>query len=256
MRKIRALIVDDEAPARRKIRFHLRDVHDFEVAGECRNGADAIAFLKRDRPDVVFLDVEMRGMSGFDVVRALYERGIEPPPIVFVTAWDEFAVQAFEVMALDYLLKPFSETRFMQSVERLRSLLGHGGLPSSEPRIRELIELLQRPRGLNRLLVRDGDKTIILPLRDVRWISAARNYLELHTEGSKFLVRKTMGELENELAQADFVRIHRSTMVALRHIRSFSALFNNDHLVVLDDGTELIATRTYYPALVAALQRR
>lgn len=256
MRKIRALIVDDEAPARRKISFHLRDVHDFEIVGQCRSGAEAVASIARDRPDVMFLDVDMRGMSGFGVVRALRERGIDPPLIVFITAYDEFALQAFEVMALDYLLKPFTESRFKQSLERLRFRLAPGVAPPSEARVRDLLELLNLRRGVNRLLVRDGDKTIILALREVRWISAAKNYLELHTEGSKFIVRKTMAELETELAQAEFVRIHRSTMVSIRRVRSFSALFNNDHLVVLDDGTELIASRTYYPALVAALQRR
>jgi two-component system, LytTR family, response regulator len=252
------LIVDDEAPSRRKIRYYLRDRKDIEVAGECRTGAEALQAIRESQPDLVLLDVQMPGLNGLEVVRQLEDEDIPLPSIIFITAHDDFAVEAFEVSAVDYLLKPFTQSRFDRAIERARATHAASDVESVSSTMRQLLQVIEgnRSRGINRILVKDGEKTVVLPTRDVHWVSAANNYLEIHTAKATFLLRRKIGELEAELPPSQFVRIHRSTLVSIRQIKALRPLFNKDHAVTLHDGTELIASRTYFEQLMAALLQR
>jgi two-component system LytT family response regulator len=253
---LRVLIVDDEAPSRRKIRFYLRDVEDCEVIGECANGAEALAAIADHAPDIVFLDVQMPSMTGFNLVSELQRLEGPLPAIVFVTAYDSFAVQAFDVMAVDYLLKPFSQPRFEQALQRARIACATGEQQSLSVKALPAASSAEPAKGLNRLLVRDGEEIEVILTKDIQWIGAANNYLEVHTPRKTFVMRKTLGEIEAELGNVHFVRIHRSTIVNIRYIRMLRPLFKRDHAVLLLDGTELVATRTFYDNLLAALTRQ
>ena len=244
MERWRVLIVDDEPLARDGVRIHLEDQSDFEVAGEAGNGEEAVAAIRELRPDVVFLDVQMPGLDGFGVLGAL--AGETLPQIVFVTAYDQFALQAFEAHALDYLLKPFDEERFLRSLDRVRHQLRSHRRGDLEDRLVTLLEELgDRPRYLERFVVRAGGKILILRAEDVDWIEAAANYVKLHVGGRVYLMRETMTRLEQSLDPSHFVRIHRSTIVRVDRIRMLEPLFQGDYVVVLHDGARLPTSRTY-----------
>ena len=244
MERWRVLIVDDEPLARDGVRIHLEDQSDFEVAGEAGNGEEAVAAIRELRPDVVFLDVQMPGLGGFGVLDAL--AGETLPQIVFITAYDQFALQAFEAHALDYLLKPFDEERFLRSLDRVRHQLRSHRRGDLEDRLVTLLEELgDRPRYLERFVVRAGGKILILRAEDVDWIEAAANYVKLHVGGRVYLMRETMTRLEQSLDPSHFVRIHRSTIVRVDRIRMLEPLFQGDYVVVLQDGARLPTSRTY-----------
>jgi two-component system LytT family response regulator len=244
MERWRVLIVDDEPLARDGVRIHLSDEQDFEIAGECQNGEEAVAAIREMRPDVVFLDVQMPGLDGFGVLQAL--EGEPMPQIVFVTAYDQFALQAFEAHALDYLLKPFDAERFQKSLQRVRHQLRSQRRGDIEGRLVTLLEELKdKPRYLERFVVRSAGKILILRTADVDWIEAAANYVKLHVGGRVYLLRETMNHLEGSLDPASFVRIHRSTIVRIERIKLLEPLFQGDYLVVLEDGARLPTSRTY-----------
>jgi two-component system, LytTR family, response regulator len=244
MERWRVLIVDDEPLAREGVRIHLEDQSDFEVVGEAGNGEEAVAAIRELRPDVVFLDIQMPGLDGFGVLTAL--AGETLPQIVFVTAYDQFALQAFEAHALDYLLKPFDEERFLRSLDRVRHQLRSHRRGDLEDRLVSLLEELgDRPRYLERFVVRAGGKILILRAEDVDWIEAAANYVKLHVGGRVYLMRETMTRLEQSLDSSHFVRIHRSTIVRVDRIRMLEPLFQGDYVVVLQDGARLPTSRTY-----------
>ena len=244
MEKWRVLIVDDEPLARDGVRINLEEQADFEIVGEAGNGEEAVEAIRELRPDVVFLDVQMPGLDGFGVLDAL--AGEPLPQIVFVTAYDQFALQAFEAHALDYLLKPFDEERFLKSLERVRQQLRSHRRGELEDRLVSLLEELgDRPRYLERFVVRSGGKILILRAEDVDWIEAAANYVKLHVSGRVYLMRETMTRLEQGLDPEHFVRIHRSTIVRVDRIRMLEPLFQGDYVVVLQDGARLPTSRTY-----------
>jgi two-component system, LytTR family, response regulator len=244
MEKWRVLIVDDEPLARDGVRINLEEQTDFEIVGEAGNGEEAVEAIRELRPDVVFLDVQMPGLDGFGVLGAL--SGETLPQIVFVTAYDQFALQAFEAHALDYLLKPFDEERFLKSLDRVRQHLRSHRRGELEDRLVSLLEELgDRPRFLERFVVRSGGKILILRAEDVDWIEAAANYVKLHVSGRVYLMRETMTRLEQALDPNHFVRIHRSTIVRVDRIRMLEPLFQGDYVVVLQDGARLPTSRTY-----------
>ena len=244
MDRIRVLIVDDEPPARAKVRRFLADDPEVEIAGEAGSGAEAVEAVARLAPDVVFLDVQMPGLDGFGVVDAL--AGGQMPHVVFVTAYDAYAVRAFEVHAVDYLLKPFDEERFRTALERARQRIREGRREDDEARLARWIDTARPgPAHLQRILVRRGDTAVLLRVDEIDWIEAADNYVRIHAGGEAHLVRGTLTGYEARLDPARFARIHRSHIVNLDRVRTLHPWSHGDWLVVLHDGTELMLSRRY-----------
>ena len=241
---IRAAIVDDEPLARRRIRSLLAEARDVQVIAECANGRDAIESLVASPPDLLFLDVQMPEIDGFDVLHALGVGRV--PVVIFVTAYDQFALRAFEAHALDYLLKPFDDERFAAALQRARERIHErqgGGL---DARLRAVLEEVRGGRGwLQRLVVPTGHRSIFIRTEDIDWIEAERNYIRLHVRGRSHLLRENLGRIEGSLDPAKFCRIHRSTIVNIDRIQAVESLFRGEYLVVLHDGTKLTSGRSY-----------
>jgi two-component system LytT family response regulator len=235
--ELRAVLVDDEPPAREKLARMLAPHEGIRVVGEAGDGPAAVALIEDARPDLVFLDIQMPGLNGFDVIEALDLTVL--PRVIFVTAHDEHALRAFEVRALDYLLKPVDAERLDEAVARV---LEPDRLVPDARSVLDALPAARRP--LERFLVRLRGRMILVPARDVDWIGAAGNYVELHGAGDVHLVRGTLQELEQRLPES-FVRIHRSSIVNLDRVRELHPWSHGDRLVVLDDGTELRLSRRY-----------
>jgi two-component system, LytTR family, response regulator len=238
------LIVDDETPARRKVRDLLEREPDVRVIGEAADGADAVARIGADAPDVVFLDIQMPKLDGFDVIEAI---GLDRMPlVVFVTAFDEHAVRAFEVQALDYLLKPFSPKRFSQVLDRVRERIA---APTSVQLARQLQQALlsiQPPRYVSQLLVEKGrDREVLLRLDTVTRIVADGNYLRFLAGDGEYLRRGVLSEIESRLDPEKFLRINRSELVKLDAVAEFQPWFHGDYRVKMKDGTVLTWSRRY-----------
>ena len=249
MEKIRALIADDEALARRRLRQFIAEVPDIEVVGECEDGRRAVALIRSAAPDLLFLDVQMPLLDGFGVIREVGAGSV--PAVVFVTAFDQFALQAFEAHALDYLLKPFGRERFMQAVGRARRQIGDANVRT---RLDALIGgLPERPRYAARLAVKARGRTVVLSIDEIDWVGAANNYLELHAGANSYVVRETMSQLQSKLDPQKFVRIHRSTLVNVERIKELHPMFAGDQVVVLHDGTKLQVSRTHRQRLMTLL---
>ena len=241
---IRALIVDDEAPARDLIATLLRDEPDLEVVGECNNGRDAIAAIQRLSPDLVFLDVQMPGLDGFGVLAELQTERL--PLVVFVTAFDRHAIRAFEVHALDYLLKPFEYDRLRQAVRHARTQLAQGPDAADQTRLISLLEELHnRGQSWNRLAIRDAGRIVFLQPDQIDWIEADGNYVRLHVGKESHLLRETMTAIEARLASRKFLRVSRSTIVNLERVVEWQPLFHGDSVVILRDGPRLTVSRVY-----------
>ncbi len=241
--KIRALIVDDELLARVRVRQMLADEPEVEVAGECANGAEAIAFIQEHRPDLVFLDVQMPEVSGFDVLRAL-PPDLWPAAVIFVTAHDQHALEAFEVHALDYLLKPFKESRFRQTLLRARQHLMRQETQGLNPHFQEwLASQEQNPPYPNRLTVKSGEHTAFIEVNDVDYIEAAANYAILHVGATNHVLRETLTNLETKLSPKRFLRVNRSAIVNLDRVRAVQPATRGEHVVLLKNGKELSLTR-------------
>ena len=241
---IRALIVDDEAPARDLIATLLRNEPDLEVVGECNNGRDAIAAIQRLSPDLVFLDVQMPGLDGFGVLAELQTERL--PLVVFVTAFDRHAIRAFEVHALDYLLKPFEYDRLRQAVRHARTQLAQGPDAADQTRLISLLEELHnRGQSWNRLAIRDAGRIVFLQPDQIDWIEAEGNYVRLHIGKESHLLRETMTAIEARLASRKFLRVSRSTIVNLERVVEWQPLFHGDSVVILRDGTRLTVSRVY-----------
>jgi two-component system LytT family response regulator len=241
---IRTLIVDDEPLARARIRALLQGEPDLTVVGECGDGGDAVAVLRAQQPDLVFLDVQMPVLDGFGVVEAIGPERL--PALIFVTAHDRYALRAFEVHALDYLLKPFDRERFRQAVARARDRLAR---TDREAAGRQLLALLEEVRAARqapqRLVIKEDGRVFFIRLDDVDWIEAAGNYVRLHVGGAVHLLRETMTALEGRLPGEKFLRIHRSTIVQIDRIRELEPWFHGDYRVQLRDGTALTLSRGY-----------
>ena len=234
---LRVLIVDDEELARQRLRRLLRPEADLEVVGECSGGREAIAAIGELAPDLVFLDVQMPEVDGFDVLQALGGAG---PQVVFVTAYDDHAIRAFDVDAVDYLVKPVAPERLRRAVVRARA--GRRPPPGSP----------QAPA--ERILVKEEGRMFFVPAADIDWVEACGNYVKLHIGARTHLVRETMNSLEARLDARRFGRIHRSTIVNLDRIGEMTLWFSGDYLVRLADGTELKLSRWYRERLEARLR--
>jgi two-component system LytT family response regulator len=249
MEKIRALIADDEALARRRLRQFIAEVPDIEVVGECEDGRRAVALIRSAAPDLLFLDVQMPLLDGFGVIREVGAGNV--PAVIFVTAFDQFALRAFDAHALDYLLKPFGRERFMQAIGRARRQIGDANVGA---RLDALIgELSERPRHATRLAVKARGRTVFLQADEIDWVGAADNYLELHAGPVSYVVRETLSQLQSKLDPQKFVRIHRSTLVNVERIKEMHPLFAGDQVVVLQDGTKLQVSRTHRQRLMSLI---
>jgi two-component system LytT family response regulator len=242
---INVLIVDDEPLARERIRALLERDPDVVVAGECSDGEEAVAAIRSLAPDLVFLDVQMPEKDGFDVVREVGASAM--PTVVFVTAYDQYAVRAFDVCALDYLLKPFDEDRFAQALARAKTQ-ARGDVRGDvlQRRMLALVEEMRaRSRYLDRLMIKAGGHLFFLKAEEIDWIEAEGNYVRLHVGEASHLLRETVVGLEAQLDPGRFLRIHRSTIVNLDRVREIQPLFHGEYRVVLHDGTKLTLSRGY-----------
>ena len=248
---IRTIIVDDERHARQKIRALLGSEEDVQVVAECGNGADAIQQIRALKPDLVFLDVQMPGIDGFDVVRDAADAAGN---IVFVTAHDQYAVRAFEVEALDYLLKPFDRARMQGALARVRERLRNGD--DLREKLRTFLEQVKPRTGVrDRLMIRAAGRITFLRPGEVEWIEAADNYVRIHTGKETHLVRETMANFEGDLDRRKFVRVHRSAIINIDAIAEIRSLFHGDFSIVLRNGTEIPLGRTYREKLEGLLGR-
>ena len=255
---ITALIVDDERLAREGLRIALKREADVKIVGEAADGPAAVKAIGKLAPDLVFLDIRMPGLSGFEVLQKVTQTQTRLPVIIFVTAFDKYAIKAFEAHALDYLLKPVEPTRFQNAVQRARAelakdelleqankrvidfLQSHERLTSSRP-----LEAPARPDYLERVAVRVRDRFLLIKMHDVDWIESAANYVQLHSRSRSFMLRMTMGELEEKLDTQQFARIHRSTIVNVDRLVEVKPSLHGDFDVVLQDGTTLRMSRGY-----------
>jgi two-component system LytT family response regulator len=259
--KFSCIIVDDEALSRRGIELRLKEVPDFEVIGQCGSGPEAIEAVRQDQPDVLFLDIQMPGMTGFEVLAALPQESL--PVVIFVTAYDRYAIQAFEARAVDYVLKPIEERRFAAALERVREQLGARSVRAQRDRLMAVIaevsgsgelaldDVLERgtralvPREPAILPIRQGRETVRVPMAEIQWIDAAGDYMCIHAQGQTHILRGTMKELEGLLDPKLFQRVHRSTIVNLHQVRSLRAHMNGEYFLTLQGGHELKLSRTY-----------
>jgi two-component system LytT family response regulator len=240
---MRVLIAEDEPLARDRLRTLLEDQNDIEITAECADGRSAVDAIREHEPDLVFLDVSMPELNGFEVIQEI--GAAEMPPVIFVTAFDHYAVQAFDAHAVDYVLKPFDEDRFRTAVERGRDALNQRTNGALDQRLSDLLQGLARPNYLERLAVKSGGKIIFLKTSEVQWIAAEGNYARLHAGKRSYLMRETMSNLESKLDPDRFIRIHRSTIVSTDAIAELEPLFQGDYVVVLRDGTRLTSSRGY-----------
>jgi two-component system LytT family response regulator len=240
--KIRALIVDDEPLARERVRTLLRDETDIEIVGESGDGPSAVAALQKLSPDVVFLDVQMPGMDGFNVLRQLDRK--QMPLVIFVTAYDQHALKAFEVHALDYLLKPFKPARFKETLQRVRELIANKQAATFPKGLLELLGQKSAPRDyLSRIAVKTGERTVFIKTAQIDYFESAGNYVVLHAGKENHVVRETLTGLEEKLDPKKFIRINRSTMVNVEQIKELQPMFKGEHVVVLHNGKQLTLTR-------------
>jgi two-component system LytT family response regulator len=253
MPRIRTLIVDDVMLARKRLMRHLSADPDVEFVGECSNGFEAVAAVRELSPDLVFLDVQMPEMDGFEVLEALGAGRI--PAVIFVTAYDQFALRAFDFHALDYLLKPFDRERLRRAVERAKTQIGREAGRDVEQRLQALLkEVKAQPKYSKRLAVKTGGYTAFLEADEIDCVEAEGNYILLRVGKESHLVRERLGHLEGRLDPEKFVRIHRSVIINIDRVKEMHPLFNGDQLIVLHDGRQFNMSRTYRDRLMSALK--
>jgi two-component system LytT family response regulator len=247
-RSLTACIVDDEELARRGIRSRLSPHDDVAVVAECASGREAVDAIQRHDPDLVFLDVQMPGLDGFDVIDAVGTGAM--PVVIFVTAYDEHALRAFDVHALDYLLKPLDEERFTEALDHARARIADQEAGRFESKLADLLagidEAGSTAEATTRFVVKSGGRVRFVKAEAIEWVEAAGDYVQIHTADQKHLLRKTMKEMEAALASERFLRIHRSTIINVDHLREMRPYGSNgEYIAVLDDGTKRKLSRTY-----------
>ena len=250
--RIRVLVVDDEPLAREKVRAMAADDPEIEIVGECANGAEAVAAVEELAPDLLLLDVQMPEADGFSALRALGPG--RAPLVIFVTAYDHYAVSAFEHHALDYLLKPYDRDRFDAALARAKEQLRRQRAGQLDERVRALLAQLEAgSKYLERLVVKAGGRVFFLGADEIDWIEAEGNYVSVHTAKKSHLLRETISSLEAQLDPRKFVRIHRSTIVNLARVRELQSWSHGEYRVILYDGKELTLSRNYRENLQAVL---
>lgn len=251
--KLRTLIVDDELHSRKKIRAFLQEHPEFQVIGECADGEQAVEAISRHKPDLVLLDVQIPGRNGFEVLESLSDKFV--PAVIFITAFDKYAVRAFEVRALDYLLKPFNKARFAEALHRFHERKARTNAMDRKEELKAALQEIQREsRDDERIAVKSGSRIIFLRKGLIEWVEAQGDYVKLHIGKDSHLLRETMAATTERLDANRFVRIHRSRIVNVDHVREIRPLWGGDYSVLMRDGTELTMSRTYRANLQAALR--
>jgi len=246
---VRAVIVDDEELARAVIREMLGAFPDIEIAAECANGFEAVKAVAETRPDLLFLDIQMPKLDGFVVLELIDVPGGHSPAVIFCTAYDQYAMRAFDAHAVDYLLKPFGAERFRAAVERARARLGEGS-----PRAAVLAAAARPPeRHVQRIVVRDGTRVHVIPVDQLDYAVAQDDYVALHSGGKSHLKQQTIAGLASALDPARFVRIHRSAVVNLERVARIEPYTKDSRVAVLEDGTRLPVSRSGYARLLEAM---
>jgi two-component system LytT family response regulator len=245
---VRVLIVDDEPLAREKIRRMVEDDPEMEVIGECVNGREAVTAVQSLLPDLMLLDVEMPAFDGFAVLEALKSSHL--PLVIFITAFDHYAVRAFKVHALDYLLKPFDRERFVAAIEHAKAHLRQARTEHLNQRLLDLLKQMETgSKHLERIFIKTDGRVFFLQTADIDWIEAEGNYVKLHTASKPYLLRESISSLEAQLDPKGFARIHRSTIVNLCRIKELQSWSHGEYRVILHDGTKLMLSRNYRDAL-------
>lgn len=254
VKKIRTVVVDDEPLARERLATLLGSEADIEIVAQCRDGEEAVAAIQDHSPDLVFLDVQMPQMNGFDVIEAIGSDRM--PLVIFVTAYDQHALRAFQVRALDYILKPFDRERFTEALTRARKQIEREETGDLGRRLLALVKDLRRdqPRS-DRLVVKSGGRLFFLRMDEIDWIEAAGNYVRLHVGNTSHLLRETMNAIEGRLDPEKFFRIHRSRIVNMERIQEMQPWLNGEYAVVLRTGTRLTLSRGYREKLQERLGR-
>jgi two-component system, LytTR family, response regulator len=249
-KRISVIIADDEALARERLRQVLGQDSEIEIVAECGGGAETVEAVTRIKPDLLFLDIQMPAMDGFAVTKKITSPSM--PLIIFVTAFDEYAVQAFELHACDYILKPFKKKRFLDTLAHAKSQLGLRANAQYPERITNLLESWKRPQ-LERISIKEQERIFFIKVTDVDWFEAEDNYVRIHSAGTSYLTRQTMRALEEQLDPRRFVRIHRTAIVNVEKIRELQQWFQRDYRVVLHDGTKIPLGRSYRQHLRSVL---
>lgn len=254
MRKIRTVIVDDEPLAREGVRMLLEEDSEISVVAECAGGREALAAIGKQQPDLIFLDVQMPEMGGFEVLKAVGAQ--QSPQVIFVTAYDKYALQAFEAHALDYLLKPFTVKRFNEALKRAKTQIQNERNGELNRKLATLLEDFKPQAGyLERVVVKNSGRVSFVNVEEISWIEAAESYVRFHAAGGKsYLIRGAIGRLEAQLDPARFLRIHRSIIVSIKHIKEMQPLFHGDYEIALKDGTKLTSSRSYRDKLQSLLE--
>jgi two-component system, LytTR family, response regulator len=244
MSKIRTVIVDDEPLAREGVRMLLEEDSEISVVAECTNGSEALAAISEKEPDLIFLDVQMPEMGGFEVLAAVGAE--QTPQVIFVTAYDKYALQAFEAHALDYLLKPFTVKRFHEALKRAKTQIQNERNGELNRKLATLLEDFKpQTEYLERVVVKSSGRISFVNVEEIIWIEAAESYVRFHAAGGKsYLIRGAIGRLEAQLDPARFLRIHRSIIVSVKQIKEMQPLFHGDYEIVLKDGTKLTSSRS------------
>jgi len=242
--KTKVLIVEDEKLAREIVKSYLKKYENIELVGECSNGFDALKQINELKPDLIFLDIQMPKITGFEMLEVLEN----PPVIIFTTAYDQYALKAFEVNATDYLLKPFSEVRFDEAIQKTFKLLGNKS--EAAKKLENLSQTLeQKDEKLERVVVKNGQNISIIPVDDIKYIEAQDDYTMLYTNKGNFLKQKTMKYFEENLDEKDFIRIHRSYFVKVTQIKQIELFEKESYRIILHDGNKLPVSKTGYQKL-------
>ncbi len=247
--KMRTLIVDDEPLARERVRRMLSKVADVEIIGETESGIETIGFIQQHKPELIILDIQIPELNGFEVLKAVGLENVKA--VIFVTAYDQYAIQAFEIHALDYLLKPFSEERLLLALERARRQLDAFRYEKIDEHLLSLLDSLKHEKKYaERILVKSGGRVYFLNVNEIDWIEAAGNYVKLHAGRDGHMLRETMQGIEAKLNPQQFLRIHRSTLVNINSVKELYPLFSGDYNVILKTGVELTLSRHYRERLL------
>lgn len=248
---IRTLIIDDEALARQRIRALLAQRQDVALVGECKSGAEALRAIREQQPDLIFLDIRMKDMSGFEVLQNLSES--EAPLIIFSTAYDQYALRAFDVFAFDYLLKPFKEERFHKSLDKAVRLLQEKQAPADGSQLGALLEYLRPDNRRRTLPIRQSGKICFVDMADIRYVEASGYYIEIFTGEKKFLLRESLANMERQLEGQHFIRIHRSTIINTAFLGHIEQIGFGDVEAHMKDGRVFRVSKTYKEALFGRL---
>jgi two-component system LytT family response regulator len=249
-RKIRALIIDDEKLARDIVRTYLSKYDSIEIVGECTNGFDAVKMISEDKPDLIFLDIQMPKLTGFEMLEIIED----PPIIIFTTAFDKYALKAFEVNATDYLLKPFSEERFAEAVNKAVKQIDNKS--ESVKKLDGLLKHIEnREEFLERIVIRTGQKILIIPVKDIKYLEAQDDYVMIYSEKGNFLKQKTMKYFEENLDPAEFIRIHRSYIVNILNVKQIELMEKETFNTLLYDGKKLPVSKSGYQSLKELLDK-